>query len=353
MPRATGSFHLGTRRPGMTQAPGRLHRRNRPTSRKAGPMSTVELTESTFEETVREGIVLVDFWAAWCGPCRQFAPVFEKASGEHTDITFGKIDTEAEQGLAAAAGITSIPTLMAFRDGILVFAQPGGPARHRARAGDHRSPRPRHGGGPGPGRAGAGGPLRDPGLPGRLTLRSASARRCGAPRRGVPLDAGAAPVDDLNHLGRAAVSGAGGAVSDSQVDLMPACTTSTPPSLWGYCLRLTGATRRAEDVVQETLLRAWRHPSVLDQSRRRSAPGCSPWPATSSSTSGEPAARAGAEAPRRCPRPPTGDHTDHLLQRWVVADAITPLSEDHREGAARVLLPRPVRSPRPRDGSAS
>ncbi len=73
----------------------------------------------------KEGIALVDWWAAWCGPCRRFAPVFDEASENHTDITFGKVDTEAEQQLAAAARIMSIPTLMAFRDGILVFSQPG------------------------------------------------------------------------------------------------------------------------------------------------------------------------------------------------------------------------------------
>ena len=88
--------------------------------------STVELTAENFESTIADNdIVLVDWWASWCGPCRMFAPVFEEAATKHDDIVFGKVDTEAEQALSGAAGIMSIPTLMVFREKVLVFSQPG------------------------------------------------------------------------------------------------------------------------------------------------------------------------------------------------------------------------------------
>ena len=89
-------------------------------------MTTINLTEDTFSDTVSGNpIVLVDFWAAWCGPCRQFAPVYETVSATNADIVFAKVDTEAEQGLASAFGISSIPTLMAIRDGVVLYSQAG------------------------------------------------------------------------------------------------------------------------------------------------------------------------------------------------------------------------------------
>jgi thioredoxin 1 len=112
--------------PGLTQAAARSRStRGRTDDLRGVAVATTTMTVTDHDETVKDGIVLIDFWAAWCGPCRQFGPIFERASERHTDAVFAKVDTEAEPELAQRYGVSSIPTLVVYRDGIPVFGQPG------------------------------------------------------------------------------------------------------------------------------------------------------------------------------------------------------------------------------------